>query len=109
MASTGKGYRRSTDCGSDARRSLRIMGYAVDQVVVDGVSVTPTLSYIFTNVRAIPTGLWGAPKETAVRVSVLDLQSREVMVLAQGKYSAGWYQVNWSGRTERSEAPAGIY
>ena len=61
------------------------MGYAVDQVIVDGVSVTPTLSYIFTNVRAIPTELWGAPKETVVRVSVLDLQSREVMVSGSGE------------------------
>ena len=48
-------------------------------------------------------------KEAKVRLSVLDLQGREVTVLAQGVYKPGRYQVNWDGRGERGDVPAGVY
>ena len=44
-----------------------------------------------------------------VRLSVLDLQGREVQVLAKGQFAPGRYSVTWDGRTGRGPTPAGIY
>ena len=48
-------------------------------------------------------------REAPVRLSLLDLQGREVEVLARGPYQAGRYQVSWDGRTDRGPVPAGLY
>jgi hypothetical protein len=52
---------------------------------------------------------FGIPAESAVRLSILDLQGREVMVLASGAHPAGWHTASWSGSIARRPAPAGIY
>jgi len=52
---------------------------------------------------------FAVPRQSLVRVSVIDLQGREVAVLAQGSYPAGWYQASWGGSNERGQAPAGMY
>jgi trimeric autotransporter adhesin len=44
-----------------------------------------------------------------IRVSVIDLQGREVAVLLDGVREAGRYQAVWSGTTSRGVAPAGMY
>ena len=36
-----------------------------------------------------------------IRLSVADLQGREVVALAKGQYAPGLYQVAWDGRTDR--------
>jgi len=48
-------------------------------------------------------------REIKVRLSVLDVQGREVAVLAHGPCTPGRYQATWSGRTEHGEAPVGVY
>ena len=49
------------------------------------------------------------PREARVRLSILDLQGREVVVLADGVLPAGRHTATWDGRTERGAAPAGLY
>jgi hypothetical protein len=52
---------------------------------------------------------YALPRASRLRLSVLDVQGREVAVLANGEFNAGRYQATWSGETARGEAPAGIY
>lgn len=52
---------------------------------------------------------FAVPRESRVRVTVLDVQGRPVATLADGLYTAGRYQVSWGGDTESGAAPSGIY
>jgi SprB-like repeat protein len=52
---------------------------------------------------------YALPATTAVRVSVLDLQGREVAVLADGTRPAGWGWATWDGATRDGRAPGGVY
>jgi hypothetical protein len=49
------------------------------------------------------------PREAPVRLSVADVQGREVVLLATGSYRAGTHQVTWSGQTDRGDASPGLY
>jgi immune inhibitor A len=49
------------------------------------------------------------PREMSARLSILDLQGREIAVLAEGAMPAGPHTVTWDGRTPRGAAPAGLY
>jgi len=53
--------------------------------------------------------VFSVPRSAAVRLSVVDLQGREVAVLVNGTYHAGRFQVNWDGRSDRGAVPAGLY
>jgi hypothetical protein len=46
------------------------------------------------------------PRESHVRVSVIDLQGREIAVLADGTFPAGRHAGSWDAG---KSAPAGIY
>lgn len=48
------------------------------------------------------------PQESHVRLSVIDLQGREVAVLADGTYPAGRHEVSWDSNAGRPPA-AGVY
>jgi len=52
---------------------------------------------------------FAVPRQATVRLSLLDLQGREVAVMAKGSYGPGRYQVRWDGHTDRGVAPAGMY
>ena len=52
---------------------------------------------------------FGLPMPSSVRLTVLDVQGREVAVLAQGSFPDGWHTVSWNARTERGRASAGLY
>jgi len=52
---------------------------------------------------------YGVPAQTAVHLSVLDLQGREVAVLAQGTQPPGWSWASWNGETRSGRAPGGVY
>jgi hypothetical protein len=53
---------------------------------------------------------YALPRETSVKVSVVDLQGRQVALLVNGVFRAGRYQTTWTGQTDRgTAAPAGIY
>jgi len=49
------------------------------------------------------------PTAGHVRVSIHDLQGREITRLVDGDYQAGVWQAMWNGRTQRGDAPAGLY
>jgi hypothetical protein len=49
------------------------------------------------------------PRESEVRLSILDLQGRELVVLAAGAYPPGRHEVAWSGTTGRGLAQSGLY
>ncbi|MGH3054616.1 MAG: FlgD immunoglobulin-like domain containing protein, partial [Gaiellaceae bacterium] len=45
----------------------------------------------------------------AVRLSILDVQGREIAVLTDGMLPAGRHELRWNGRRGEGRAPAGIY
>jgi streptogramin lyase len=49
------------------------------------------------------------PRDARARLGVLDLQGREVAVLADGVVPAGRHERVWDGRSRGGAAPAGIY
>ena len=49
------------------------------------------------------------PRAARVRVSIVDVQGREVAVLEEGMRSAGRYVAIWDGRTREGRASAGVY
>ncbi|MBI1795511.1 MAG: S8 family peptidase [Candidatus Eisenbacteria bacterium] len=62
------------------------------------------------NPTAGPTLIeYAVPKIGDVRVSLYDLQGREVAVLASGHHPVGRYQVTWSGDVDGGPAAAGVY
>jgi len=48
-------------------------------------------------------------KSAHVTLDVVDLQGRQVSVLADREFSAGRYQLKWDGRSDRGQVPAGVY
>jgi hypothetical protein len=48
-------------------------------------------------------------REAEVRLSVVDLQGREVAVLAQGVHRPGSHVATWSGEGNRGPSPTGLY
>ncbi len=49
------------------------------------------------------------PREASVRLSVVDVQGREVALLASGLLNPGRYTATWSGNTARGPAARGVY
>jgi hypothetical protein len=49
------------------------------------------------------------PRAARARLSVLDLQGREIAVLADGAFPAGRHTAMWDGSTKQGSAPAGLY
>ena len=79
-----------------------------------GVGDGPAVALALDPARPSPmrgTGRIGfvLPREAGARLSVLDLQGREIAVLADGMFPAGRHTATWDGRTERGSAPAGLY
>ena len=52
---------------------------------------------------------YALPRETSGRLSVVDLQGREMAVLADGALAAGRHRATWNSRTDRGPASAGLY
>jgi len=48
-------------------------------------------------------------RQSHVRLSVLDLQGREIALLAHGPAGPGRLFASWSGETAQGDAPAGVY
>jgi hypothetical protein len=48
---------------------------------------------------------YGLPKAAAVKLSIVDVQGREVAVLMNGSATEGWHTASWDG----SRAAAGLY
>ena len=90
---------------------------AGSRAIFGPISGTASAPVAFALSHAWPNPTQGAmqmviavPRASAIRLSVVDLQGREVEVLAQGTYQPGRYQVSWDGRANRSgPVPAGMY
>jgi hypothetical protein len=52
---------------------------------------------------------FSVPRESSVRVSVVDVQGRQVALLADGTYRQGRYTVTWNGNPAGSAARGGLY
>jgi len=49
------------------------------------------------------------PRQAQVRISIIDLQGREVAVLSNNTYGPGRYETTWDGRTNNGPAAMGVY
>ena len=49
------------------------------------------------------------PTAGVVRLSVIDVQGRQVAALANGEYGAGSHQFRWDGHSARGELGPGVY
>jgi len=49
------------------------------------------------------------PRAAKIRVDVLDVQGRTVATVADGDYTAGLHEVQWSGVTASGVARSGLY
>jgi hypothetical protein len=80
-------------------------------VVVAGAAIESfELSSVAPNPTSGPTTVdFALPRAAHLRLAVLDVQGREIALLANGAYEPGRHQVTWSGRTERGLAQAGVY
>jgi hypothetical protein len=52
---------------------------------------------------------YAVPRTAPVRLSVVDVQGRELALLAEGSHRAGRYQAVWDGYAGRGNATAGLY
>jgi len=68
------------------------------------------LSAVYPNPSRGPARMtYDLPRNANVRLTVVDLQGREVVRLEDGEHSAGRHVTVWDGRTGRDRAPAGMY
>ena len=75
-----------------------------------GIPAEFGLARVFPNPVSGPARIaYDVPFEAPVRVSILDLQGREVAVLEDGVRGAGRYAAVWDGRTRGGRAAAGVY
>jgi hypothetical protein len=83
---------------------LRVIG-AVG--VGEGPESAASLAPVWPNPARQSAGVdFSLPRETRVRVSIVDLEGREVAVLAEGVTPAGNHHVSWD---RAAVAPAGMY
>jgi hypothetical protein len=52
---------------------------------------------------------FAVPRPAPVRLSVMDVQGREVALLADGEHRPGRYEATWSGEGRQGRAPVGVY
>ena len=80
---------------------------------VQGTAGAPrafALSAAWPNPTRGPLNLqFALPRAAKVRLSVLDLQGREVAALEDGFRNPGRYQVRWDGEIARGRMPSGLY
>jgi hypothetical protein len=92
-------------------------GHTIDVTFKSGAvgvgSARPTaLSLAFTSgnpARGSVAMQYGLPNGGSVSLTILDVQGREVAVLAKGSAPAGWHTATWNGQAERGRAAAGLY
>lgn len=76
-------------------------GRGATELALGAISPTPTSG---------PARIaFALPREARVRLTVIDLQGREVATVADATYPAGRHEAAWSGRGSRGALPAGVY
>jgi hypothetical protein len=81
---------------------------------VSATAGSPVTEFALTAISPNPTHDmarvdYAVARQATVRLSVLDLQGREVVRLVDGVQAPGRHQATWTGETARGRAPAGLY
>src|SRR5262249_35309969 len=98
---------RSTNSGSDLSNAA--FAIADGTGVADGPITDFALAPVWPNpVRGSTRFMFAMPKEASVHVGVLDVQGRELFVLADGPYPAGRHSVDWTS-SARTHLDPGLY
>ncbi len=78
--------------------------------VESGVPTVFALGRIYPNPAVDRARIaFDVPRPSRVRLSIMDLQGREVAVLEDGVRAAGRYEAGWDGRIHGVRAPAGMF
>ena len=96
--------------GSDASDAAFTIADHVTSVDLGG----PVTEFALGTVRPNPSRgavalAYQLPRSGSVRLSVVDVQGREIAVLANGATPAGRHTATWSGLTANGLAPHGLY
>lgn len=107
------------DVESGTTYSYRLRATASNGSIVTLGTITGTAGAALTQfavTRVAPNPSHGdvnveftVPQRANVKVTVLDVQGREVATLANGAHVPGRYQVLWSGELNGQKAPSGLY
>lgn len=82
----------------------------VDVAGVGDVGAVFALGRVSPNPSPGPTTVaYSLAREAHVKLSIVDVQGRQVAVLADGVLTAGQHTANWDGRIAGGRAPAGLY
>ena len=76
-------------------------GSPVTEFALSGISPNPASGPVRIE--------YAVAREAPVRLSVLDLQGRELVRLVDGVQTPGRHQAVWTGETTKGRAPAGLY
>jgi hypothetical protein len=81
---------------------------------ITGTAGQPVTAFALTRIAPNPTrGLttvdFSVPRAANVKVSILDVQGREVALLTSGSHAAGRYSLSWSGEIQGRRAASGLY
>ncbi|MBP8137565.1 MAG: T9SS type A sorting domain-containing protein, partial [Candidatus Eisenbacteria bacterium] len=74
---------------------------AITEFALSRVTPTPT--------RGNARFDYALPRSSFVRISIVDVQGREVARLAEGVQNAGRYQAMWNGSSDRGPVSSGMY
>jgi len=91
---------------SDASFSIVTRTTGVDEALPMVFALAPVTPNPSTGPATIELSV---PREAQVRVSVLDIQGREVAVITDGGLNAGKHRFVWQGDTRGGPASAGVY
>jgi hypothetical protein len=108
---------RGVRAGTTYYYRLRVTTSAGDALVfgpIRGTLATAVTNFAISRLMPNPTPgaiqvEFTVPREAAVRVAVLDIQGREIAVLADGTYPAGRFTVGWSASRDGAAVPGGLY
>jgi hypothetical protein len=71
------------------------------EFAIEGIAPNPALGGLVVR--------FTLPRSAPIRLSVFDLQGREVAVLAAAEFAAGRHRLEWNAMTRAGRAPAGVY
>ncbi len=89
-------------------------GVATTLGQISGTAGQPITQFALTRISPNPAKElvqidFSVPRTANVRISVLDVQGRELAKLADGNHLPGRYSVLWSGQLNGQRAPQGLY
>ena len=76
-------------------------GMPITEFALPAISPNPT--------RDLARISFAVPRSSHVRVTVVDVQGRQVATLIDRNFNVGRYQVTWNGESERGRVASGIY